>query len=172
MVLELIHGSLVGSPTYQMFSKDGLNRDDATSSECQADPMIAGVAESLATQDGKVLDKKQYITYEMVCCTFLLELLNEALDPTSSVHRQMAVAISLGNILELIDNLKEHLLARGGMDQMLLFLTKPVGVDKTTAIKASERFCFEFCLSCNIMWTDTSFFYTAYTGSAASTFRG
>ena len=47
----------------------------------------------------------------MVCCTFLLELLNEALDPTSSVHRQMGVAISLDNNSELIDNLKEQLLA-------------------------------------------------------------
>ena len=55
---------------------------------------------------------------------------------------------------------------------MLLFLTGPAGVGKTTAIKADKRFCFEFCSSCNIMWTDTSFFYTAYTGSAASAFEG
>ena len=55
---------------------------------------------------------------------------------------------------------------------MLLFLTRLAGAGKTTAIKAAEQFCFEFCSSCNIMWTDKSFFYTAYTGSAASTFGG
>jgi hypothetical protein len=42
-----------------------------------------------------------------------LKLLNEALDLTLSVHRQMGVAISLDNNAELIDNLKEQLLARG-----------------------------------------------------------
>ena len=86
--------------------------------------------------NGKVCDKKQYITYEMVCCTFLLELLNEALDPTSSVHRQMGIAISMDNNSELIDNLKEQLLAWRRKDQMLLFLTGLAGVGKTTAIKA------------------------------------
>ena len=55
---------------------------------------------------------------------------------------------------------------------MLLFLTGPAGAGKTTAIKAAETFCFQFCTSAGIMWTETSFFYTAYTGSAASAFGG
>ena len=58
------------------------------------------------------------------------------------------------------------------MYQLLLFLTGPAGAGKTTAIKAAERFCFEFCSSCNVLWSDTTFFYTAYTGSAASAFGG
>jgi hypothetical protein len=57
---------------YQMSSEDGLTGVDATSSTPRVDPTIAGVADSLASQDGKVLDEKQYITYDMVCCTFLL----------------------------------------------------------------------------------------------------
>ena len=81
----------------------------------------------------------------MVCCSFLLELLKEMLDPTSSVHSQMGVAISLENNLEFIDNLKEQLLVQGGMGQMLLFLTGPAGAGKNTAIKADKWFCFEFC---------------------------
>ena len=87
----------------------------------------------------------------MVCCTFLLELLNEALDPTSSVHRQVEVTISLDNNSEMIDNLKEQLLACGGIYQMLLFLTGPAGAGKTITIKAAEQFCFKFCSLCNIM---------------------
>ena len=55
---------------------------------------------------------------------------------------------------------------------MLLFLTGLAGAGKTTAIKAAERFCFEFCSLCNIIQTDTTFFDTTYTGSAASTFGG
>ena len=52
-----------------MFSEDGLTGDDATSSTPRADPTLAGVADSLALQDGRVLDENQYITYDMVCCT-------------------------------------------------------------------------------------------------------
>jgi len=93
-----------------------------------------------------MLDEKQYITYEMVCCTFLLGLLNKVLDPTLSVHRQVGIPISLDDNSKLIDNLKEQLLACGGMDQMILFFTGLTGADKTTAIKADEWHCFEFFL--------------------------
>jgi hypothetical protein len=72
----------------------------------------------------------------------------------------------------MIDDFREHPLSQGGMNQLRLFLTGPAGAGKNTAIKAAERFCYKFCSSCNIMWTDISFFYTAYTGSAASVFGG
>ena len=171
-VLELIHGSLVGSPTFQMFSHQDINEMANISQNDESYPTIAGVAQTLARREGKVLDEKQYITYEMLCCTFLLQLVNETLDPTSSVHKQVGVSISMDDNSELVDDIKQQLIARGGRDQLLLFLTGPAGAGKTTAIKAAERFCFEFCSSCNIIWTDTSFFYTAYTGSAASAFGG
>ena len=95
-VLELIHGSLVGSPTFQMFTHKDLNEDEHFSQEHENNPTIAGVAQTLVQQEGKVLDEKQYITYEMFCCTFLLQLVNETLDPASSVHKQVGVSISMG----------------------------------------------------------------------------
>ena len=67
---------------------------------------------------------------------------------------------------------KELLMSRGGQEQLRLFLTGPAGAGKTTAIKAAETFCYRFCLSAGIPWTPTTFFYTAYTGSAASAFGG
>ena len=36
----------------------------------------------------------------------------------------------------------------------------------------AQRFCFEFCLAVGILWSDSSFLFTAYTGSAASLFGG
>ena len=90
--MELIHGSLVGSPTFQMFSHKDLNEDEHFSQD-ETNPTIAGVAQTLAQQEGEVLDEKQYITYEMSCCTFLLQLVNETLDPASSVHKQVGVSI-------------------------------------------------------------------------------
>ena len=75
----------------------------------------------------------------MLCCTFLLQLVNETLDPTSSVHKQVGVSISMDDNSEHIDgSIKQQLLAWGGRDQLLLFLTGPAGAGKTTAIKAAE----------------------------------
>lgn len=108
----------------------------------------------------------------MVCCNFLLQLINEALDPTSSVYKHVRVSLYMGDNSELIDDVKEQLLAHGSVDRMLLFLTGPGGAGLTTAIKTAKRFCFEFCSACNIMWTDATFFYKASTGSAASAFGG
>ena len=38
--------------------------------------------------------------------------------------------------------------------------------------KVAQRFCFEFCLAVGNLWTDSTFLFTAYTGSAASLFGG
>jgi hypothetical protein len=54
------------------------------------------------------------------------------------------------------------------MDQLSLFITGPAGAGKTTALKAAEKFCYEFSTSCGIIWSHTSFFYTAYTNLAVS----
>ena len=147
-------------------------KNEHFSQEHETNPTIAGVAQTLAQQEGKLLDENQYITDEMLCCTFLLQIINETLDPASSIHKQVGVSISMEDNSELIDNIKQQLLAWGGIDQLPLFLTRPAGAGKTTAINAAEQFCFDFCSSCNIIWMDTSFFYTAYTGSAASAFGG
>ena len=45
--LELIHGSLAGSPTFQMFSHQDLNEDEHLSQEDETNPTIAGVAQTL-----------------------------------------------------------------------------------------------------------------------------
>jgi hypothetical protein len=36
----------------------------------------------------------------------------------------------------------------------------------------AEQFCYEFCLAVGVMWSDTTFLFTANTGSAASVFDG
>jgi hypothetical protein len=64
------------------------------------------------------------------------------------------------------------LTARGGRDQLLMFLTGPAGSGKSTAMKIAEQFCYEFCIAVGIMWSDKTFIFTAYTGSAASLFGG
>jgi hypothetical protein len=63
-------------------------------------------------------------------------------------------------------------LARGGREQMLIFLTGPTGSRKSTAVMVAQHFCYEFCLAMGAMWSNTTFLFTAYTGSAASLFGG
>ena len=69
-------------------------------------------------------------------------------------------------------NVITELKARGGQDQLLMFLTGPAGAGKSTAVQVAKTFCFEFSVAVGNLWNDNTFFYTAYTGSAASLFGG
>ena len=40
-------------------------------------PMLDGVAWMVAREEGKTLDEKQYIMYEVLACAFLLDLINK-----------------------------------------------------------------------------------------------
>jgi hypothetical protein len=51
----------------------------------------------------------------------------------------------------------DKLQARGSQEQLIMFLTGP---------------CYEFCLAVGMMWSDTTFLFTAYTGAAASLIGG
>ena len=55
---------------------------------------------------------------------------------------------------------------------MIMFVTGLAGSGKSTGINVARRFCFEFCRAASIMWEDNTFFFTAYTGSAAAAFGG
>jgi putative protein kinase ArgK-like GTPase of G3E family len=61
-----------------------------------------------------------------------------------------------------------RLKARGGQEQMVMFLTGPAGSGKSSALMVAQQFCYEFCLSVGVMWSDKTFLFTAYRGSAAS----
>jgi hypothetical protein len=49
-----------------------------------------------------------------------------------------------------------------------MFLTGPAGARKTTSIKLAQTFCGKFSVACNIPFDQYSFYFTAYTGGAAS----
>ena len=53
-----------------------------------------------------------------------------------------------------------------------MFLTRLAGSGKSTAIKVAQQLCYNFCFAVGIMWSDTTFLFTAYTGAAASLFGG
>jgi hypothetical protein len=63
----------------------------------------------------------------------------------------------------------QKLNARGGRDQLLMFLMGPPGSGKSTVMKIAQQICYEFLLQW-IMWSDNTFIFTAYIGLAASLF--
>ena len=74
----------------------------------------------------------------------------------------MYIAITSNENAIMIQNLRDQLLAWGGMDPLSLFLMGSAGARKATGINAAKKFCFEFCSSCVIIWSDTSFLYSIH----------
>ena len=71
-----------------------------------------------------------------------------------------------------MDRLTEMIEARGGRNQLIMFVTGLAGAGKSTGINVAQRFCYEFCKAASVMWRDNTFLFTAYTGSAAAAFGG
>jgi hypothetical protein len=79
----------------------------------------------------------------------------------------------MGSIATLKINSTVHRLeANGGQSQLILFLTGPACSGKSTVVKVTQQFCYDFCLLVGVRWSDESFLFTAYTGAAASLFVG
>ena len=191
-VMRLIQGSLIGGNYEDVYPTgndgDGMDTDDApdiprmqadaaNDSQGRADaPTLAGVARAVEQEDKTRLDRKQYIMYEVIACSFLLGLLDlhDHRGDDSPLLTMLGGAIGLerNGIASDIDDLKRALRDRGGRDQLIMFVTGFAGAGKSTAIKVAQRFCYEFCKAASIMWGDNTFLFTAYTGSAAAAFGG
>ena len=109
------------------------------------------------------MDEKQYVTYEIMCCTFLLGLVNKSNNPNSWLSLYLKQAISSTDNESDTEQLVAELKVRGGQDRLLVFLTGPAGAGKSTAMKVTRRFSFEFSLAVGVLWSDHTFLFTAHT---------
>jgi flagellar biosynthesis GTPase FlhF len=160
-IIKMMEGSLVGFLKYSDFDEYVKNHLK-TPEQQNGQPTMADVAKKLAINDGKKLDEKQYIAYKVICCTFLIGILKEAGDDTSSIYVNIARAIKTTEDKTHADKLME---SRGGEEQLKLFLTGPAGAGKTTALKAvADQFCYKFCNYSGLPCYETTFFYTAASG--------
>jgi hypothetical protein len=107
----------------------------------------------------------------MIVCTFLLRLVNDGCDKNTKLGAYLQQTMEITSTADANDIIKK-LKARGGRDQLLMFLTGPTGSGRSTAMKVAQQFCYEFCIAVGIMWSDKKFIFTAYTGLAASLFVG
>ncbi len=185
-LLKLISGTLVGGADFSEIYIDIGDEDKVNS--CSENNNVEGngeninkrkvptmpeIARKVARLQKTQLDEKQYIAYEMIACTFLLGMVNDGRNPYTKLGKylQQSMAGSTETATNIEDIIKK-LKARGGREQMLMFLTGPAGSGKSTAVMVSQHFCYEFCLAVGAMWSDTTFLFTAYTGAAASLFGG
>ena len=128
-------------------------------------PTMIDFLEKTKRKHGIELDEKQLIAYQMICTSFMIKVIK---DKTQTFVSQQHNRELDDRIEEAMEQLKQL----GGKEQLIMFLTGPAGAGKTTAVKLAQKFCEKFSEACHIPFDQYSFFFTAYTGSAASDFGG
>ena len=124
-------------------------------------PSMARVAKEFALDR----DRKQKATYEIICSTFLLDVLKDGGDSSrhiSSLHEALDSDTEVKRD-ELIQRLRSKAAkvevgssgSSTNPDQLLMFLTGPAGCGKSHALYAAQKFCKHFCtaaaLPCPLM---------------------
>ncbi len=113
-------------------------------------PTLPKIAQKVAKLEKTQLDEKQYIAYEMIACTFLLGLVNDGRDKNTKLGAYLQQTMEIDSTTDGNDTNKK-LKARGGRDQLLMFLTGPAGSGKSAAMKVAQQFCYKFCIAVGIM---------------------
>ena len=176
-MLKLMNGSLTGGVNYKevyMVTEDDQKNnitDDNQTTNMNKIPSLAETARKVARLENLELDDKQYIAYEIIACTFLLGLVHDGNDPTTTLYSGLVQTMECSSN-RTIENIVRSLKARGGQRQSIMFLTGPAGSGNSTAVTVAQKFCHEFCVAVGVMWSDTKFLFTAYTEAAASLFGG
>ncbi len=88
-------------------------------------PTLYEVARKVARLEKMELDEKQNIAYEMIACTFLLGLVKDGNDSNTTLFTSLQKTMGGESSKEIADIVRK-LEARGGQEQLLLFLTGPV----------------------------------------------
>ena len=160
-IIKLVSGSLLGGESFVDVYKDiedtshTEDRDDFGSVDIESKnsesrtkfrtkiPTLGGVARMVAREEGKTLDEKQYIMYEVLACTFLLYLINKQdVDGRPVLARKMSGELGSERSHDM-DRLTEILEARGGRKQLIMFVTGLAGSGKSTRINVAQRLCGE-----------------------------
>jgi hypothetical protein len=109
--------------------------------------------------------------HDMIAWSFLPGLVKDGLDSNTTLFACLQQTVG-GQSLKETTDIVNRLKARGAKKQLLMFLTEPAGLGKSTTMRVAEQFCYEFCVAVGVMWCERTFLFTAYTGSAASLIGG
>lgn len=164
-ILSFISGAIIGCN-----NEEHNNHHDENNNQTSNQPRtVIPTMKQLATKSGKQLDNKQYLAYEIICCTFLLQIVNEGGDTSSVLSATLNITEQdLITKKELIQKLKE----KGAQEQLIMFLTGPGGCGKSTSVEVAQQYCHSFCMAAAIPFDDITFYFTSTTGSSAALFGG
>ncbi len=79
----------------------------------------------------------------MIACTFLLGLVNDGGDKNTKMGTYLQQTMEITSTADANDIITK-LKARGGREQLLMFLTGPAGLGKSTAMKVALQFVVSF----------------------------
>ena len=94
-MLKLVLGALIGGANYEDVYKESefenenennLTEDEHQSTSMNKIPTMAGTARKVAKLEKRKLDENSYIAYEMIASTFLLGLVRDGNDPTTTLY--------------------------------------------------------------------------------------
>ena len=157
---------VVGAVKRNLLSIDIDDGDEVDNSETNDLPNVQtmdDILEKAKRRHGINLDTKQKRAYEMICATFMIKIINDR--HTQFVGENPEQTRKANEVVQCLESI-------GGKKQLIMFLTGPAGAGKTTAIKLAQTFCEKFSDACHVPFDQYSFYFTAYTGAAASEFGG
>ncbi|EJK64580.1 hypothetical protein THAOC_14672 [Thalassiosira oceanica] len=85
-------------------------------------PTLQSVARQIAANEGIKLDEKQYIGYEIIACTFLIHLVRCGVESFGGPFSEDVPGDEVSNTEESRNRLLQRLRARGGKNQLRMFL--------------------------------------------------
>lgn len=115
-------------------------------------------------------DDKQMAAYEVICSTFVLQVLNEAA-ATNAVTQATAAALEAQELCT-VEETRIALKKLGAQTQLKMFLTGAGGCGKSHVIFAAKKFCHRFSQQAGVIFDSNTFLLTAYVGSAAAIWGG
>lgn len=159
-----------------LFTEDEWNSlNTVEGADLNSVPTMKGVSESVVRERGISLDRTQYVAYEIICSTFLLDVLKQCWDdnnPEISGYAAGVRPVLDEFTLDVRERIVNKLYELGAKEQLIMFMTGPAGAGKSTSIEVAQQFCFEFCRSLSLMWNSNTFLFTALSGCAAALFGG
>lgn len=176
-VLSLIQGSVLGNAGADDAALQHEDRDRASLGDRSfSAPSIADFARA----SNLTLDRKQYVAYKILCCSFLLGLVVDgSLGPSTHAQTRNAVTgHSVGNqepnrsLSAARGEVRRLLKLHGAQDQLRMLLTGEGGTGKSTCVSLAQRYCHAFCTRLGLMFDDNTFCFTSTTGSSAALFGG
>lgn len=123
-------------------------------------PIMQGVANKIFREKHITLDKIQYIAYEVICSSFVINLIQESSEsqsPTALGFAESEEDLRNHRTTLSREKIKQKLKELGAKEQLLMFVTGPAGAGNSTAIDVAQQFCFQFCKSMDILWGETFF---------------